>query len=87
VIDTTPAGAGPDQLTDDERAILAFETQTWRRPGAKEQAIRDQFGITATRYAILLNQLVDRPAALAHAPHLIRRLDRLRSGRRGMRSR
>ena len=74
------------QLSDVEREILAFERQTWRRAGAKEQAIKDLFDLSATRYHQLLGQLIDRPEALAHAPQLVNRLRRLREERRGSRS-
>lgn len=68
-------------LTERERDILDFEQQWWRHPGAKEQAIRDRFGCTATRYYQLLNGLLDNPAALAAEPLLVGRLRRLRSAR------
>jgi hypothetical protein len=66
--------------------MLTFERQWWRRPGAKETAIRDQFGVTPTRYYQVLNALVDRSDALAADPLLVRRLRRLRSSRRQQRS-
>jgi hypothetical protein len=76
------AQAGPaDGLTERERRILAFEQQWWKHAGAKEQAIRDTFGLSATRYYQLLNALLDHPAALAAEPVLIGRLRRLRSSR------
>ncbi|MEH0969700.1 DUF3263 domain-containing protein [Micromonospora sp. CPCC 205546] len=68
-------------LTERERGILTFEQQWWRHAGAKEQAIRDTFGLSATRYYQLLNGLLDNPAALAVEPVLIGRLRRLRSSR------
>ncbi|WP_433388144.1 DUF3263 domain-containing protein [Micromonospora sp. KLBMP9576] len=68
-------------LAERERGILAFEQQWWRHAGAKEQAIRDTFGVSATRYYQLLNALLDNPAALAAEPVLIGRLRRLRSSR------
>ncbi|CCH21713.1 DUF3263 domain-containing protein [Micromonospora lupini] len=68
-------------LTTRERAILAFEQQWWRHAGAKEQAVRDTFGVSSTRYYQLLNGLLDNPAALAADPVLIGRLRRLRSSR------
>ncbi|TDB70984.1 DUF3263 domain-containing protein [Micromonospora sp. KC723] len=75
-------GAGPDGLlTEREQRILAFERQWWRHAGAKEQAIRDTFGLSATRYYQLLNALLDRPAALAAEPVLVGRLRRLRASR------
>lgn len=87
--DDEPAVAAPaaepeektDGLTERERRILAFEQQWWKHAGAKEQAIRDTFGLSATRYYQLLNALLDQPAALAAEPVLVGRLRRLRSSR------
>ncbi|MEU8299309.1 DUF3263 domain-containing protein [Micromonospora sp. NPDC048909] len=83
--DAAPADAAPAAtaagLTEREQAILAFEQQWWRHAGAKEQAIRDAFGLSATRYYQLLNGLLDNPAALSAEPVLIGRLRRLRSSR------
>lgn len=69
-------------LTRREHEMLAFERQWWRRPGAKETAIRERFGVPPTRYYQTLNALVDRPDALASDPLLVRRLRRVRAGRR-----
>ena len=69
-------------LTDRERELLAFERQWWRYAGAKEQAVREAFDISATRYYQLLSELIDLPAALAHDPMLVKRLRRLRETRR-----
>lgn len=69
-------------LSDRDRRILAFERRWWRYAGAKEQAIRETFGISATRYYQLLSQLIDRPQALEHDPMLVQRLRRMRAGRR-----
>jgi hypothetical protein len=69
-------------LTRREHDMLAFERQWWRRPGAKEAAIRNLFGVPPTRYYQTLNALVDRPDALASDPLLVRRLRRVRAGRR-----
>ncbi|MFC0008052.1 DUF3263 domain-containing protein [Micromonospora siamensis] len=80
----TPTGTpavGPAGLTERERRILDFEQQWWRHAGAKEQAVRETFGLSATRYYQLLNGLLDNPAALAAEPVLIARLRRLRSSR------
>ncbi|WP_433530124.1 DUF3263 domain-containing protein [Micromonospora sp. CA-263727] len=76
-----PAGTRADGLGEREREILAFEGQWWRHAGAKEQAIRDRFGLSATRYYQLLNALLDNPAALAADPVLVGRLIRLRAAR------
>jgi hypothetical protein len=69
-----------------EREILAFERQWWRFAGAKEEAIRERFGMSATRYYQVLNALVDRPEALATDPLLVRRLRRMRGARQRQRS-
>lgn len=73
------------ELDAREREILAFERRWWRQAGAKEQAIRDTFGLSPTRYYQLLNRLLDRPEALAYEPVLVARLRRLRSWRAGTR--
>ncbi|MEO3814670.1 DUF3263 domain-containing protein [Sphaerisporangium sp. B11E5] len=75
--------AGPaGELTDRERELLHFERQWWRHAGAKEQAIRETFDISATRYYQLLGQLIARPEAMAHDPMTVKRLQRLRDARR-----
>ncbi len=76
---------GPE-LSRREHEMLTFERQWWRRPGAKETAIRDRFGMTPTRYYQVLNALVDRPDALAADPLLVQRLRRLRLARQRTRS-
>jgi hypothetical protein len=68
-------------LTDLERAILDFERQWWRHPGAKEQTMRDHFDMPATRYYQVLNALIDRPEAFVHDPMLVKRLRRVRARR------
>jgi hypothetical protein len=68
-------------LAERELAILEFEKKWWRHAGAKEQAIRDEFSLSSTRYYQLLNGLLDNPLALAHDPMLIGRLRRLRASR------
>ncbi len=78
-----PAGS---ELTRREHEMLAFERQWWRHAGAKETAIRERFGLAPTRYYQALNALVDRPAALAADPLLVRRLRRLRAARGQRRS-
>jgi hypothetical protein len=74
------------ELADRDRAILEFERQWWRYAGAKEQAVRDLFEMSATRYYQVLNALIDRPEAMAHDPMLVKRLRRLRSSRQRARS-
>jgi hypothetical protein len=74
------------ELSEREREILSFERQWWKYAGAKEEAIRELFGISATRYYQMLNSLIDRPEALAHDPMLVKRLRRLRTARHQARS-
>ncbi|WP_082126811.1 DUF3263 domain-containing protein [Allosalinactinospora lopnorensis] len=75
----------PD-LADRDQRILAFERQWWKLEGSKEQAIREEFGFSPTRYYQLLNGLVDRPEALAYDPMTVKRLRRLRANRRRRRT-
>ena len=76
----------PEGLSAQEREMLVFERQWWKYAGAKEQAIRELFDMSATRYYQALNSMIDRPAALAADPMLVKRLRRLRSGRQRARA-
>jgi hypothetical protein len=79
-----PADSGspaPRPLNDRERDILTFERQWWSHAGAKDRAIRERFDLSSTRYYQLLNELIDKPAAMAADPMLVKRLRRLRAGR------
>ena len=78
---SAPASEPSPALSDREQQILAFESRWWKHAGAKEQAIRDTFALSSTRYYQLLNALLDNPAALEHDPVLVGRLRRLRSTR------
>jgi hypothetical protein len=64
-----------------DEAVLAFERRWWSHPGAKEQAIRAEFGLSAARYYQVLGALLDSPLALAHDPMLVKRLQRMRDAR------
>jgi hypothetical protein len=94
VVPGAPAGPGATEATPDaavelserDREILAFERQWWKYAGAKEQAIRDLFEMSATRYYQVLNALIDSPAALAADPMLVKRLRRLRATRQRART-
>lgn len=82
-----PTRPGSDsRLSPRDQEILAFERQWWKFAGAKEQAIRELFDMSATRYYQVLNALIDRPEALATDPMLVKRLRRLRSARQRARS-
>lgn len=69
-------------LTDDEKAMLAFERQWWKHAGARDQSIRDRFDLSPVAYFQRLNALIDTEAALAHDPLLVKRLLRVREARR-----
>lgn len=73
-------------LTETELAMLAFERIRWNFAGMREQAIRDQFGISATRYTQRLLALIDRPEALTADPVTVKRLRRVRDQRRTRRA-
>ncbi|MBK8470320.1 MAG: DUF3263 domain-containing protein [Candidatus Phosphoribacter sp.] len=73
-------------LSDRDREVLAFERQWWKYAGAKEQAVKELFDMSATRYYQVLNALIDNPAALEADPMLIKRLRRLRASRQRQRS-
>jgi hypothetical protein len=75
-----------DPLSGRDRDLLAFERQWWKYAGAKEQAIRELFDMSSTRYYQLLNQLIDRPEALAYDPMLVKRLRRMRAQRQRQRA-
>src|SRR5690349_22859686 len=84
---TSPASTtAAESLSDRDREILALERLWWQYAGAKEQAIREKFDMSATRYYQVLNALIDREDALAHDPLLIKRLRRMRAQRQRSRS-
>ncbi|MGN0064602.1 MAG: DUF3263 domain-containing protein [Nocardioides sp.] len=73
-------------LSERDRDILEFERHWWKFAGAKEQAVREKFDMSSTRYYQVLNALIDRPDALEADPLLVRRLRRLRASRQRQRS-
>ncbi|MBM7387540.1 hypothetical protein JOE37_000534 [Clavibacter michiganensis] len=85
---TTPtAGQHPAvELDERGRAVLDFERDWTRHAGAKEEAIRQAFGLSATRYYQLLGSLLETRQALAYDPLLVGRLLRLRETRAAARA-
>jgi hypothetical protein len=82
-----PAGERTvEGLTRREFDILDFERKWWKYAGAKEDAIRELFAMSATRYYQVLNAVVDKPEALAADPMLVKRLRRLRASRQKARA-
>ncbi|WP_034268793.1 DUF3263 domain-containing protein [Haloechinothrix halophila] len=82
----TRADVGVDGLSRRDHEILAFERQWWQYAGAKEQAIRELFSMSATRYYQVLNRLIDSEAALRVDPLLIKRLRKTRAARKRVRA-
>ena len=79
----TAATAG---LGDRERRMLEFERSWWSLDGGRDEEIPRRFALSPADYHRALNDLIDRPEALAHDPLLVRRLRRLRAARRSRRS-
>jgi len=73
-------------LSSRDQQMLALERQWWKYAGAKEQAVRELFDLSATHYYQILNALIDTEAALAHDPMLVKRLRRLRTSRQRART-
>ena len=73
-------------LSELEIKILEFERTWWRHAGAKESSIKELFNLTPPAYYQMLNNLIDRPAALMAQPLLVKRLLRLRDQRTASRS-
>lgn len=70
------------ELSERDRSVLDFE-RTWTadRRG-KGRAVREQLGLSPSRYYQLLADLVDRPEARHYDALLILRLQRRRAQRR-----
>lgn len=77
---------GASALSSRDQQMLALERQWWKYAGAKEQAIRELFDLSATHYYQILNALIDTEDALAHDPMLVKRLRRLRTSRQRART-
>ena len=82
----TPQEPAPRPLDYAEKRILDFANRRFHTPGEREQAIRDEFGYSATRYYQRLGALIDQPRALAYAPLTVNRLRRVREIKRHARS-
>jgi hypothetical protein len=67
-----------EELGAQDKRILDFERSWWKHAGVKEQAIKEHFEMSATRYYQILNELLEKPAALNYDPILVKRLKRLR---------
>ena len=81
-----PPNDDTSELSELEVAVLEFERRWWKYGGAKDNAIRERFDMSATSYFQILNSLLDNPAALASDPMLVKRLRRIRSTRQSERA-
>lgn len=74
------------ELTEAEKAVLAFEHRRWIHAGLKDEAILKTFQMTPVRYQQWLLTIMDNPAAYAYDPVLVKRLRRLRDQRQHRRT-
>lgn len=63
--------------------MLDLAGARWNYAGSLEQRIRDEFGISLTRFWQRVNQIIDTREALEYSPHTVNRLRRIRSARPG----
>lgn len=75
-----------EHLSDKDRELIDFAARWWKYAGAQEQAIRDTFDVSATRFWQQLNELIDHPEAMAYDPVTIKRYRRMRDQRLAARS-
>jgi len=59
-----------------EQSILDFERTVWRRAAAKDDAIRQRFGISPAAYYVTLGRIIETEAAMTRDPLLVQRLRR-----------
>ena len=78
--------ASSSGLSELELKMLEFERTWWRHAGAKESSIKELFNLTPPAYYQMLNNLIDREAALLAEPLLVKRLLRVRQQRTASRS-
>ena len=64
-------------MTEDEKRMLDLAGQRWNYPGSLEQRVRDEFGISLTRFWQKVGQLCHRQDAIAHSPTTTARLRRI----------
>jgi hypothetical protein len=80
VSEDEPAAGPATGLSDLELSILAIERQPWASPGSRANAICS-LAVTPTRYAQVLNRMLDDQRVLRADPLLVNRLRRIRDQR------
>lgn len=68
-------------LTPEERLALELAATPYRYPAVREARALDELGLTPPSYWLLVDQLLDRPDALAAMPSAVKRLRRIRAAR------
>lgn len=61
--------------------MLDLAGERWNYAGSLEQTVRDEFGISLTRFWQIVNRLCDTREALEYSPTVVNRLRRLRTRR------
>lgn len=79
-----PTTQGPYYPNPTVEQLLDFEEAHPQLTGKTEQ-IRIAFGVSPTRYYVLLNRAIDDPASVTHNPITTHRLQRQREDRRARR--
>jgi predicted transcriptional regulator len=74
-------------MTEEDRAILAFEETQHMDQAHHDEAVRQRFGLSPARYAQRLNVLVRRRDVLEAFPVLVHRLERQAAARLARRER
>ncbi len=72
-------------ISERHQAMLEFERNYWTFDEPKETLIRARFQCSADEYYAELNELLEQPAAMAHDPLVVRRVQRQRLRRRRQR--
>ena len=70
--DLASSGVDRDRegLSERDLKVLEFERHWWKYDGSKEQAIKELFGMSSTRYYQVLNGLLDDPRQLGILQHV-----------------
>ncbi len=74
-------------MTDDEATAIRIAAAHYRHQGARDTDVRQQLDMSPTRFAQVVNALIDRPDVIAAYPLETARLRRLREKRAAVRNR
>lgn len=65
-------------MTDVEKRMLELAGARWNYAGSLEQTVRDELGISLTRFWQLVGRMLDREDVMAYDPVTVNRLRRIR---------